>query len=800
MSEPEEWTPEGLVDHFWRIDRKMLDRRFCFILGAGASVQSGIPAAGTLVRRWLGELHQRLDRRRQPLEQWATASTLGIPGFSLDQAATYYSQVFERRFRQSPDEGYADLEDIMQGKDPSFGYSVLAHILAETRHKLVITTNFDNLVTDALSIFTATSPLVCGHESLAAFIRVAPRRPVVVKIHRDLLMAPMNRAEEIATLQNSWVEPLTRVFAAYTPIVLGYGGNDGSLMGFLNDLPAGAIVGGLYWCYYGPGGPPGREICDLVAKHDGALVPIDGFDELMLRLTARLGIPLLDQVIETKARTRVESYRRRIDELRARNTPAEPDSSDTSSTSLPLESPAASDTSSTSLSLESHVSSDMSGTALSLAPSASASATPLPSEPPVSSGTSETPPPPGHTSPGTSSTSPRKPDVSSNMSETTLPSGHDPPDSHDRDTTLSARSPHERGRPRDASLSAPLERGTPRDPSPAPPVARSSESAPTPPPPVPTRVGPTHSASPLGPSTTRSSSPLASSPTRRSTEPPPTRSASPAAPSPTRSAGPLPSDAPQPTEEDEHASFDIDLSADDAPRTRGQTLEQVLQQVAAETAETSPLAALTQARLERRHEGRLQALRAASARFPRDVELRHALAEELSAAPDAASHGEATSILESLLADNTDDARAMRHLALLHAWNRRFGPAAALLRRISQSVSFILDPVDAAHLTFIAGLLARLSERDDTRFLALLKSAVYRAAPRSGLPEGLVRHLLDRLDRPSRRTYVRLLSMFVDGTAPHRVELVEPRFAAVPAADLATLSPDDFTWPQGQAT
>ena len=41
----------------------------------------------------------------------------------------------------------------MTDKEPSFGYSVLAQILAGTRHNVVITTNFDNLVVDALSFY-----------------------------------------------------------------------------------------------------------------------------------------------------------------------------------------------------------------------------------------------------------------------------------------------------------------------------------------------------------------------------------------------------------------------------------------------------------------------------------------------------------------------------------------------------------------------------------------------------------------------------------------------------------------------
>ena len=69
----------------------------------------------------------------------------------------------------------------MERAEPSFGYSVLAKILAETRHRVVITTNFDNLVADALSLYTSKHPLVCGHESLSIFAkphtRGAPSSP-----------------------------------------------------------------------------------------------------------------------------------------------------------------------------------------------------------------------------------------------------------------------------------------------------------------------------------------------------------------------------------------------------------------------------------------------------------------------------------------------------------------------------------------------------------------------------------------------------------------------------------------------
>jgi protein O-mannosyl-transferase len=243
-------TIRGFLEEFKRQHLQMSDRSFCFILGAGASVQSGIPTGAKLVEQWLEELHVREDFQQLPLEEWANSKNLDIDNFDYQDAASYYSQVFKRRFQDDPDTGYAFLEDAMNNKEPSYGYIVLAQILAHTRHKVVITTNFDNLVADALSIYTRTFPLICGHESLTGFVRAQLRRPLVAKIHRDLLLEPINTPEGIATLAPGWVKALTDLLQYYTPIVIGYGGNDGSLMNFLNALEK-PIRGGIFWCHRG---------------------------------------------------------------------------------------------------------------------------------------------------------------------------------------------------------------------------------------------------------------------------------------------------------------------------------------------------------------------------------------------------------------------------------------------------------------------------------------------------------------------------------------------------------------------
>ena len=195
---PNEWTLEGFVEHFDFFHHKMLDHKFVWVMGAGVSLASGIPLGSKLVDDWLNELHVREDAGKAPLKDWATAENLGIDRFKYEDRASFYPKVYERRFREYPDEGYAYLESVMADADPSPGYSILAAALAgepperPPRHNAVVTTNFDNLVADALSIYTNTFPFVCGHESLTPFVKVAMRRPVVCKIHRDLVLAPQN--------------------------------------------------------------------------------------------------------------------------------------------------------------------------------------------------------------------------------------------------------------------------------------------------------------------------------------------------------------------------------------------------------------------------------------------------------------------------------------------------------------------------------------------------------------------------------------------------------------------------------
>jgi len=178
------------------------DVHYVFWLGAGCSVTSGIPAAGALVRdQWLPRLHRRRGIASRNVEAWATSE---FADYSADEAASFYGSVMEALFRTA-DERQRETERLCDGQSPGFGYGVLASLMSRPDgiFSATITTNFDDLVADAMYVFGSKRPLVIQHEALARFARPGRvQRPLVVKIHGDHRLNPMHTIRETAELRN----------------------------------------------------------------------------------------------------------------------------------------------------------------------------------------------------------------------------------------------------------------------------------------------------------------------------------------------------------------------------------------------------------------------------------------------------------------------------------------------------------------------------------------------------------------------------------------------------------------------
>jgi Tfp pilus assembly protein PilF len=173
----------------------------------------------------------------------------------------------------------------MEKAQPKIGYALLAQILNKTQHKFVITTNFDYLMEDALRFYTDTHPLVCGHESLAPYISLHSSRPVIMKVHRDLLLEPLNKREEVV-LKKQWKKVIKLIAENYSLIVLGYGGNDTSSdkQGLMDYLTAIKKRKPIYWCYR-KDDYPNQRVINLLKYHKyDCLVEIEDFDRFITQL------------------------------------------------------------------------------------------------------------------------------------------------------------------------------------------------------------------------------------------------------------------------------------------------------------------------------------------------------------------------------------------------------------------------------------------------------------------------------------------------------------------------------------
>lgn len=313
---PLEVSMRGFVKELRRIDQLPIGQTFVFLLGAGASVSSGIPGARALAETWLAEMHE-LDPRHNgiPYHQWMHDGHHGIAGLDPKNAAASYSAIFDRRFAANPSQGFAYLTKLMQDAQPGFGYSVLATLLAKSKHRAVVTTNFDSLVERALLYYTDHTPLTCTDETAAGAFDKDLSCPLIIKCHRDLHLHPHNGVEETSELHANFGQALRSLLPGKVLIVVGYGGNDPSLMGFLEKLAKDDGPAAVYWCYWDKGGLPGARILDWVAKYKGRLVAIPGFDELLSGIKGEFGYELLEQEMERQHKERITRYKGQVEQI-----------------------------------------------------------------------------------------------------------------------------------------------------------------------------------------------------------------------------------------------------------------------------------------------------------------------------------------------------------------------------------------------------------------------------------------------------------------------------------------------------
>lgn len=315
----------GLVEFISHLEaafRPSHQRRVTFFLGAGASRSSHIPTAGELVKkRWLPLLRQRArDESSLTLDDWARER---YSDYDPQNPAALYGRLIDDAFPSSLDQ-QREIEHLVGLGRPGVGYGLLARFMghgdySRTVHT-VLTTNFDDMVADALQIHVRKRARVIGHHRLAAFIQDHHATPQIVKLHGDAHLEPLNTTEETSSLPDGLLAPVKRILAETMLVFIGYGGGDHSVVKLLKGLESPPNAG-VWWVNDKP--PVLPAFHEWLAANKGRWVKHLDFDELMVLLAARF--PDITFEIEDHFREDRENYKKSYEELskRLNSAPAE---------------------------------------------------------------------------------------------------------------------------------------------------------------------------------------------------------------------------------------------------------------------------------------------------------------------------------------------------------------------------------------------------------------------------------------------------------------------------------------------
>lgn len=277
---------KGLIDQI--ITRNRGVPNYALLLGAGASVTSGVKTAEEMVWEWRHELYQSAPTSL-PYQEWLE----GQPWYGQ---ADEYGILFEDKHHM-PEMRRKAIENLVEQAQPSLGYAYLANLLEHNYFNVVFTTNFDDLLTEACYRYMdSTRLLVAAHDSAMRNLRATSPRPKVIKLHGDFLYDSIkNTPKETESLEANTLAKLRQFSHEYGLVVVGYSGRDRSVMDALEQalIDEDSFSNGVYWCVYKRQTMDNPPALQRIAMDKRVyIVPIDGFDELMAEINDKAGIGL----------------------------------------------------------------------------------------------------------------------------------------------------------------------------------------------------------------------------------------------------------------------------------------------------------------------------------------------------------------------------------------------------------------------------------------------------------------------------------------------------------------------------
>lgn len=278
-------------DAFIRSIKQNKDVSHAFLLGAGASLSSGIQSAADCIWEWKRDIYtsknlnsgtffnnHKSDTVRKSIQNWLDKEG----GYPKENAPEEYCFYAERAYPIA-DDRRKYFQKLSESKEPFIGYKLLCLLNESEIVRSVWSTNFDGLVERAAHQMNIT-PIAINLDNQERIFRNQSRNELIyIALHGDYKYSELkNTSSELDNQSDIFSSTLERYFNDKNLIISGYSGRDKSLMDSLKSAFAKKGSGRLYWCGYGH--EPNSEVTELIviAKQSGReafYVPTEGFDK-----------------------------------------------------------------------------------------------------------------------------------------------------------------------------------------------------------------------------------------------------------------------------------------------------------------------------------------------------------------------------------------------------------------------------------------------------------------------------------------------------------------------------------------
>jgi len=264
------------------------------LLGSGTSTAAKVPTGWGVVTdliRKVAALQGEQDAHAAEAdpEAWWAAQGHGEPRYDtlLENLA---STVAARRDLLHSCFEPASAEERASGvKMPTAAHHAIAELVRDGRIRLILTTNFDHLMEDALTAAGVPPQVIARPDAIAGMAPLQHARATVIKLHGDYLdvEAMRNTPAELADYEPAMQELLARVLDEYGLIVVGWSGEwDTALIRAIQDCPSRRYP--TYWAAYR--GHISSAASTLLAIRGGHLIPIDDADSFCTGLRDNVGV------------------------------------------------------------------------------------------------------------------------------------------------------------------------------------------------------------------------------------------------------------------------------------------------------------------------------------------------------------------------------------------------------------------------------------------------------------------------------------------------------------------------------